>query len=80
MTGKINISGSTYELVKDFFDCEYRGALPAKHKANIEMYFVNGLLPELQRSEQPRVPNSEFEKRYVGLYKVARGPATEHIA
>ncbi|TGM94932.1 adenylate/guanylate cyclase domain-containing protein [Leptospira licerasiae] len=66
-TGKINISGATYKLVKDFFDCEYRGEVAAKHKGNIDMYFVHGLLPELHRSGEPRVPNSEFEKRYATL-------------
>lgn len=38
--GKINISGSTYELIKDYFDCEYRGKLSAKGKGEIDMYFV----------------------------------------
>jgi len=44
---KVNISGTTYNLVKDFFVCEYRGKLPVKYKGNIDMYFVNGLRPEL---------------------------------
>lgn len=38
--GKVNISGSTYELVKDRFDCVYRGKVQAKHKGEIDMYFV----------------------------------------
>lgn len=45
--GKINISGSTYELVKDFFICEYRGRMPVKYKGEIDMYFVTGIRPEL---------------------------------
>lgn len=45
--GKVNISSETYKLVKDFFICEYRGKLPVKYKGNIDMYFVNGLRPEL---------------------------------
>jgi len=40
MAGKINISQSTYELVKDKFDCSYRGKLDAKNKGLIDMYFV----------------------------------------
>jgi len=43
--GKINISGTTYELVKDKFTCTYRGKLRAKHKGDIDMYFVDGPLP-----------------------------------
>ncbi|MEA3341189.1 MAG: adenylate/guanylate cyclase domain-containing protein, partial [Chloroflexota bacterium] len=40
--GRVNISQATYNLVKDRFDCEYRGKVHAKHKGQIEMYFVNG--------------------------------------
>jgi class 3 adenylate cyclase/ligand-binding sensor domain-containing protein len=39
--GKINISGSTYELVKNEFECKYRGQINAKNKGEIDMYFVN---------------------------------------
>jgi class 3 adenylate cyclase len=38
--GKINISGKTYELVKDHFKCQYRGKVTAKNKGDIDMYFV----------------------------------------
>ena len=38
---KVNISGTTYELVKDDFDCFYRGKLAAKNKGEIDMYFVD---------------------------------------
>ncbi|HNI98100.1 MAG TPA: adenylate/guanylate cyclase domain-containing protein, partial [Leptospiraceae bacterium] len=41
--GRINISGSTFEKVKDYFECEYRGKIPAKNKGDIDMYFVNGV-------------------------------------
>ncbi len=38
--GKINISASTYQLVKDDFHCVYRGKITAKGKGDIDMYFV----------------------------------------
>jgi class 3 adenylate cyclase len=38
--GKVNISGDTYELVKDQFKCVYRGKITAKNKGVIDMYFV----------------------------------------
>jgi len=38
--GKINISGSTYELVKEKFNCVHRGKIQAKNKGMIDMYFV----------------------------------------
>ncbi len=40
--GKVNISGSTYELVKDKFTCVHRGKIEAKNKGFIDMYFVEG--------------------------------------
>ena len=39
--GKINISESTYELVKDRFVCTYRGELDVKNKGKLKMYFVD---------------------------------------
>lgn len=38
--GKVNISGSTHELVKDKFTCTHRGKIQAKNKGEIDMYFV----------------------------------------
>jgi len=56
--GKINISGTTYEFVKDFFICEHRGKMPVKYKGELDMYFVNGITPEL-RDEEGK-PNRKF--------------------
>ena len=39
--GQINISADTYELVKDNFNCIYRGKIYAKNVGEIDMYFVN---------------------------------------
>lgn len=38
--GKINISGSTNNLVKNTFTCVYRGKIPAKNKGEIDMYYI----------------------------------------
>jgi adenylate cyclase len=59
--GKINISGTTYEFVKEFFECEYRGKMPVKYKGELEMYFVNGIVPELRNEDGS--PNSIFTIR-----------------
>jgi class 3 adenylate cyclase len=56
--GKINISGTTYEFVKEFFDCEYRGKMPVKYKGELEMYFVNGIISEL--ADEAGAPNKQF--------------------
>jgi class 3 adenylate cyclase len=56
--GKINISGTTYEFVKEFFSCEFRGKMPVKYKGELEMYFVNGIVPELR--DEKGNPNRKF--------------------
>ena len=37
---RVNISAYTYDLVRDKFECGYRGRLAAKGKGEIDMYFV----------------------------------------
>jgi adenylate cyclase len=44
--GMVLISVMTYELVKEFFDCEYSGKLPVKYKDDLQMYKVKGIKPE----------------------------------
>lgn len=39
--GKLNISFSTYELIKDHFDCQPRGKIYAKNIGEIDMFFVD---------------------------------------
>ena len=36
----IYVSGNTYELIKDQYQCEYRGNIPVKNRGNMDMYFV----------------------------------------
>jgi len=40
-TGSINISEATFNEIKYFFPCTYRGRLNAKNKGVIDMYYVN---------------------------------------
>ncbi len=42
--GKINISGVTYELIKDKIICSHRGKIYAKGIGEIDMYFVENIL------------------------------------
>jgi class 3 adenylate cyclase len=56
--GKINISGTTYEFVKEFFVCEHRGKMPVKYKGELDMYFVTDIVPELR--EENGNPNPKF--------------------
>jgi class 3 adenylate cyclase len=56
--GKINISGTTYEFVKDFFTCEHRGKMPVKYKGELDMYYVNGIRESLR--DENNGPNEKF--------------------
>ena len=58
--GRINISGSTYEYIQDFFETEYRGKIMAKNKGEIPMYFVNRIKPHLSADEEGLKPNDDF--------------------
>ncbi len=40
-TGKVNISEHTFKLVKDEFNCDYRGEIAVKNRGKMKMYFVN---------------------------------------
>ena len=60
--GKVNISETTYEYIKDYFDCEYRGKIEAKNKGKINMYFVLGIKPEYSIAGKGVKPNKEFIK------------------
>jgi class 3 adenylate cyclase len=64
---KVNISETTYNLIKDFFDCEYRGEIDAKNKGKVKMYFVNGIKPGLSVDGKGRVPNDKFNLIYSSL-------------
>ncbi|MBI3394984.1 MAG: hypothetical protein HY042_04040 [Spirochaetia bacterium] len=67
--GRINVSESTHELTKDFFEFEARGKLHAKNKGELSMFFLNRIRPELSRDEAGRVPNDKFHMMYEDLKK-----------
>ncbi len=62
--GTILISVMTYELVKEFFDCEYFGKLPVKYKGDLQMYRVMGLKAEFSQNEEGMVPNEAFRIKF----------------
>ena len=40
-SGRINISENTYKLIKNDYDCEYRGEIEVKNRGKLKMYFVS---------------------------------------
>jgi adenylate cyclase len=62
--GMILISVMTYELVKEFFDCEYFGKLPVKYKGDLQMYRVKGLKQEFSVNGEGVLPNESFRIKF----------------
>ncbi len=38
--GKINLSGTTFQIIQNDFNCEARGKIEAKNKGELEMYYL----------------------------------------
>ncbi len=55
--GRVNVSGTTYEMIKKYFETEYRGQKEAKGKGLVEMYFVNSIKPEFSENGDGTTPN-----------------------
>jgi len=72
--GKINISGTTYEFVKEYFICDYRGRMPVKYKGDLDMYFVKGIRPEFR--EPDGSPNRKF---FTKIEMIRILDAEEHV-
>ena len=62
--GKILISVMTYELIKEFFVCEYFGKMPVKYKGDLEMFVVSGIRPEFSSGGKGVTPNRMFETKF----------------
>jgi len=63
-SGKILISVMTYELIKEFFLCDYYGKMPVKYKGDLEMFEVKGIRPEFSLSMKGLLPNSHFDTKF----------------
>ncbi|MGM0409006.1 MAG: adenylate/guanylate cyclase domain-containing protein, partial [Bacteroidota bacterium] len=60
--GKVNVSGDTYEFIKDYFDCTHRSKIDVKNNVQLDMYFVNRLKPEFSEDKDGIIPNADFRK------------------
>ena len=73
--GKINVSGTTYEKIRRYFNCEYQGMSP---KTNDISYFVNELKPEFveKNINGQSVPNRDF---YIQMQLLRLGDLEEYV-
>ena len=64
--GKINISIMTYELLKQYFACDYHGKIPVKYKGDLEMYFLKRIKPAYSEDRKTgRSPNQILWNKYL---------------
>lgn len=64
--GQINISIMTYELIKQYFVCEYSGKIPVKYKGDMEMYFLKRIKPAFSEDrKRGRKPNQILWNKYL---------------
>ncbi len=63
-SGKVLISGMTYELVKEIFVCVYYGKMPVKYKADLDMYVVEGLKSRFSLNGKSIIPNNSFHTKF----------------
>lgn len=58
--GKINVSEYTYELIRDEFECEFRGEIAVKNRGMMKMFFVKDNVARTQFAghaiERPSLP------------------------
>jgi len=63
--GEINISVMTYELVKEYFICDYHGKIPVKYMGDLEMYFLKRIKHAYSLHRKIGVfPNDIFWTKY----------------
>ncbi|WP_103665398.1 adenylate/guanylate cyclase domain-containing response regulator [Gracilimonas amylolytica] len=61
---QINISETTYQRVKDFFECEPRGDIETKYMGKVPMYFVKRIKPDYSEDDEGMFPNRLFVREY----------------
>jgi len=59
---KVNISSITYEYIKEYFDCYYRGKQDVKNHEPLEMFFVEKIKPEFSVNGDGITPTQELLK------------------
>lgn len=62
--GGIVVSIMTYELIKEFFLCEYFGKMPVKYKGDLELFCVKTIRPEFTLNGKNNTPNEKFDTKF----------------
>jgi hypothetical protein len=54
-SGKIQITRATYELIKDYFECEYVGEIDVKGKGKLEAWHLLRAKTKAKLTRPPRL-------------------------
>lgn len=55
--GRINLSEETYQKIKNYFNCSFRGKMSIKNKEDINMYFIDGIKDEYRQNNSNHLAN-----------------------
>ncbi len=58
--GKVNISDTTYQQIKDFFECTSRGKIHVKNIGEVDTYFIDRIKIQLSADSEGLLPNKDF--------------------
>jgi hypothetical protein len=56
----VNISSSTLHYIEGLFEAESRGRIDVKNLGEIDMYFINRIMPEFSSDTHGIVPTEDF--------------------
>jgi class 3 adenylate cyclase len=65
--GKVNVSESTYQYAKDYFECEPTRTMDVKNKGQMSMHFLTALKPEFAADADGVTANENLEKAITGV-------------
>lgn len=60
--GRVNVSSTTYLIIKNYFDCTCRGKVEIKNRGKIDAYYVNRIKSEYSTDNEGIIPNEVFRK------------------
>lgn len=63
---QVNISESTFQNVRPYFDCTPRGSLDVKNRGKMTMYFLNRLKPEYSADMEGVLANERLKSTLAG--------------
>lgn len=64
---RVNVSQEFMLRTEEFFRFTYRGKILVKGKGELDMYFLDGLRPELTVRGRGKVPSSKFRRAYANF-------------